>query len=175
MVVESFSVIKGTGTVQVLFETIPVWLSVLSPFHFKFMCFTQFLSIKELSSVSHVCKVLVDKHLTLWKSSNIFFKRDHVGPLNLVLISGSSSFINKIDPTSFDAPVIFTHEMKDKAKSMKNPFRCIKSRHYLNGGCSNARILIGFFGIQPPAHLTSVSRVLSDFLDYSIQPHQWIL
>ena len=35
--------------------------------------------------------------------------------------------------------------------------------------------MIGFFGIQPPAHLTSVSRVLSDFLCYLIQPHQRIL
>ena len=33
LVVESFSLIKDTGTVLIIFERIPLWLSVLSPLY----------------------------------------------------------------------------------------------------------------------------------------------
>ena len=43
-------------------------------------------------------------------------------------------------------------------------------RNFLNGGCLDVKIVIGFRNLEPPHTLTSLRRSLGDFLDYSVHP-----
>jgi len=47
-ITESFTLIKGSGIFYISFKTIPIWLAILSPLHFNYLCFIQFTSIQQL-------------------------------------------------------------------------------------------------------------------------------
>ena len=87
----------------------------------------------------------------------------------MILISGSSSFLQKLNNCSFDAPVLVSYETKDKGSLSRSTFKWRNYRHYLNGGCSNVRVKIGFWGLKDPVNLTPMLRNLEDFLDFSLQ------
>ena len=173
-VVESFSLIKGSGTVQIMFEKIPLWLSVLSPMFFHVICFTQFKSLSELSSISKEASVFVNSYLVLWDKSRIHYSQNCTKSPNLVLISGSSSFLATIRPSTYEAPVICCLECKSRWKIRNHFFEIKEFRHSTSGGCTNAVIELGFFGINPPNSITNIKRTLGDFLDYSVLPHKRI-
>ena len=76
---------------------------------------------------------------------------------------GSSSFLDRFLHSSFDAPVIASHETKDKGRIRQSQFEWRNYRHHLNGGCSNIRVKIGFFGLKAPKNLPPMLRSLGHF------------
>jgi len=139
-----------------IFEEIPVWLSVLSPLHFNSLCFVQYSSLQELKDTQPLTGVFIKYFLMLWKSTSLKFQKNLDKSPNLVLISGSSAFLDSLNEDLFTAPAIFTFERKDKAKPSCKDFKYHIYRHCLNGGCTTLRLTIRFFKLRGVAGLTSI-------------------
>jgi len=167
-IVDQFTITRGIGTVYVLFETVPLWLSVLSPLYFKYLCFPQFTCISHLKSVSKAAKIFSEVYLNLWSPSTIKFTKNKAPNPGLILISGSTYFLDEYFQLKLVAPALVTQEFKQKSRAIKAVHKWSTYRHYLNGGCTNLRVKVGFWGLNPPSNIVSMPRTLGDFLDYSL-------
>jgi len=166
-IIESFSLFKGTGSVYILFECFPIWLLAISPLSFKYVCFVQYESMKEILEISQVTSWIMKEINDSWLPSCFLFKNDLLPSPNFICISGTSSFLKSIKPEVLKAPAVFSFECSSQGKNQSSLFKFCNYRHFLNGGCSTKRIYLGFSGLDPPSNLTCVERSIGDFLDYS--------
>ena len=173
-IVEYFTLEKGSGTIILLFEVVPIWLSVLSPLCFKSICFSQYSSYNHLRNVDPITTAFVDKYLKVWKDASVRFKNNKIIAPNLILISGSATFLNTLSFDSFKAPTIVSFEFggkrgQDTSKIENHSLQFELYRHCLNGGCTSIQYKLGFKNMKPPANLTKIKRCIGDFLNYGIQ------
>jgi len=172
--IKEFTLSKGTGILHILFESFPIWLLALSPFTYKSICFPQYKSFNDITSTSHLSKVIMTVVDNTWLSSSVLFKEDSLPSPNFICISGSAQFIKNLDSKYLSAPALCVFEYKNKVRSLDSRFKFRNFRHFVNGGCSSVRIQVGFFNVDPPSNLPCFNRTLADFLDYSILPSKAI-
>ena len=89
---------------------------------------------------------------------------------NLILCSGSVSSLDETRFEKYDCPSIFSLEYNEKKKLPSSPLKCCSYRHYLNGGYTKARVSIGFLNTKALSKLSSISKTIGDFIEYSHQP-----
>ena len=72
-VVESFQITRGNGVAALIFETFPIWLSVLSPMSFRFIVFADFSSLEQLKGHTSLAKLFVETHEKNWTKEKFRF------------------------------------------------------------------------------------------------------
>ena len=172
--VDEFQLTKGIGVAYVMFEQALAWLLSISPFAFQSMCFPQFNSLIQMRSVSKLAHLIIHHFSVNWMSSQLVFNTLALPKLNFVLTSGSYSFVRCLDLSKYESPIIYVQEFKVKVSVNDFRFKFNSYRHFLNGGCTNMRLNVGFANVNSPSKLTSIQRQLGDFVDYSALPSQRI-
>ena len=169
-VLQSFTTPKGSGTIFVLFEEIPFWLSAISPFACGKLIFPQFHTEEDLRKVSPEAEIFWRTCSVHWPRDRINFITAHVPNPNLILISGSQSFLQNPSFLIYQAPTIFTNEFRLKTRLSNPDFKFNQCKHSLIGGCTNFRISFGYRNISELPNIRQMKRSLGDFIDYSTYP-----
>ena len=166
---ESFTLTKGTGTVFIFFEEVPICLSVLAPMCFKYLHFSLFKSFNDLERFNVKTKMFIRSFLKDWPRDRIKFRSDPAETPTVVLVSGSKNFLKSFDMGKHEVLLVFTIEYC--RKQVWDKVLKFKWYHnFRNEGCLGIKLLIGFVNIAPPKILTSIKRSLGDFIDYGNQP-----
>ena len=113
------------------FESIPIWLTVLSPISFHTTCFMQLDHLYQLIDVNNMTYAIVSCYLlNYWPSDRIKFKPGTVNRTRLILASGTKSVLERLSIGGLDAPAMCTFEFKH--------FPSLK----IKGKCKHAEILL---------------------------------
>ena len=165
-ITESFTLTKAFLIVQVSFEYIPIWLAVLSPIYFRYLCFIRFSTIQQIKNVSFKSSIFVDMHVSLRYKPKIILKKDNIPSPNLVLLSGCLVLVKEIQVSSIKYLTIFVLETKGKTSFKYGAFKVRNCRivfEWRMFQCSNN---FGISLFKPPYILTYIKRCLGDFIDY---------